>query len=174
MMDGAEKSAIKMVDHDYRSYSSTSMQLPIRRGSPALHNLHQNPKHTLKVLSTSNLHLQTHVLSRKSSHCHWFGPRMSFFSTCTFTSDTLFPQGIGATVAVALAKEGANVVVNYVSPSSKVHAESVAKAIEGTGSRALVVQADLASVQALELLVQKTVEQFGKIDILVSPDRILI
>jgi 3-oxoacyl-[acyl-carrier protein] reductase len=95
---------------------------------------------------------------------------MLYLSNFTLTPDMLFLQGIGASVAVALAKEGANVVVNYVSSSSKVHAESVAKVIEGTGSKALVVQADLASVEALELLVQKTVEQFGKIDILVSLD----
>lgn len=84
------------------------------------------------------------------------------------------PQGIGASAAVALAREGANVVINYVSSSSRVRAESVAKAVEGAGSKALVVQADLASVDALELLVQKTVEQFGKIDILVSVNHLLI
>jgi hypothetical protein len=127
-----------------------------------------------KPLVPAYLHLQTHVLSRKSRHCHRFGPRMSFSSTCTFSPNTLFVQGIGASVAVALAKEGVNVVVNYVSSSSKVHAESVARAVEGAGSRALVVQADLASVEALELLVQKTIEQFGKIDILVSVDHTLI
>jgi len=76
-------------------------------------------------------------------------------------------RGIGASTAVALAKEGANVVVNYVAPSSKVHAESVAKAIQSAGSQALIVQADLGSLEALELIVKKTVEKFGRIDILV-------
>ncbi|KIM19639.1 hypothetical protein M408DRAFT_31050 [Serendipita vermifera MAFF 305830] len=77
-------------------------------------------------------------------------------------------RGIGASVAIALAKEGANVVVNYVSPSSQAHAENVVKTIQSTGSRGLVVQADLASTEALELLVKRTVERFGKIDILVN------
>jgi len=51
-----------------------------------------------------------------------------------------------------------------------VHAESVAKSVEATGSKSLIVQADLASIEALELLVKKTVEKFGKIDILVCFD----
>lgn len=83
-------------------------------------------------------------------------------------------RGIGAATAIALAKEGADIVINYVSPASKVHAESVAKAVQSAGSEALVVQADLASLEALDLLVKKTVERFGKIDILVSTNLDLV
>ena len=79
-------------------------------------------------------------------------------------------RGIGAATAIALAKEGASVVINYVSPSSKVRAENVAKAVQSAGSQALVVQADLASIEALDTLVKETVDRFGKIDILVSSD----
>ncbi|KAG8759473.1 hypothetical protein FRC14_005854 [Serendipita sp. 396] len=77
-------------------------------------------------------------------------------------------RGIGASVAVELARNGANVVINYVSPNSKTRAEEVAKTVEGLGSKALVVQADLAKVQDLENLVNETVAAFGKIDILVN------
>ena len=83
-------------------------------------------------------------------------------------------RGIGAATAIALAKEGANVVINYVSPSSKVRAENVAKAVQSAGSQALVVQADLASIEALDTLVKETVEKFGKIDILVSTDSLFL
>lgn len=76
-------------------------------------------------------------------------------------------RGIGASTAIALAKEGADVVINYVSPSSKVHAETIAKAVQSAGSQALIVQADLGSIEAPELIVKKTVEKFGRIDILV-------
>ncbi|KIM26287.1 hypothetical protein M408DRAFT_313669 [Serendipita vermifera MAFF 305830] len=75
-------------------------------------------------------------------------------------------RGLGAATAVALAKEGANVVINYVSPSSNIHAEGVAKVVQNS-SEALVVQADLASIDSLNTLVKKTIERFGKIDILV-------
>jgi 3-oxoacyl-[acyl-carrier protein] reductase len=77
-------------------------------------------------------------------------------------------QGIGAAVAIALAKEGANVVVNYVSPSSKAQAEQVVKTIEDLGVQALLVQADMASIDDINSLVEDTVGKFGKIDILVN------
>ncbi|KAG8752988.1 hypothetical protein FRC14_006533 [Serendipita sp. 396] len=77
-------------------------------------------------------------------------------------------RGIGAAIAVALAREGADVVVNYVSPSSKSRAEEVAKIIEGLGSKALIVQADLANLEDVNSLVKQTVAAFGKIDILVN------
>ena len=59
-------------------------------------------------------------------------------------------------------------MVNYVSASSKSRAEEVAKAVESRGSKSLVVQANLASLEDIDVLVQKTVAQFGKIDILVN------
>ncbi|KAG8820530.1 hypothetical protein FRB91_000547 [Serendipita sp. 411] len=77
-------------------------------------------------------------------------------------------RGIGAAIAISLAREGANVVVNYVSPTSKSRAEEVAKTIEGFGSKALVVQADLAKLEDLENLVKEAVATFGRIDILVN------
>ncbi|KAG8819026.1 hypothetical protein FRC17_010627, partial [Serendipita sp. 399] len=82
-------------------------------------------------------------------------------------------RGIGAAIAVALAKEGTKVVVNYVSPSSKPKAEEVAKTIEGLGSKALVVQADLANLEDVDTLVKETVAAFGKIDILVNNSAIV-
>ncbi|KAG8807389.1 hypothetical protein FRC17_004486 [Serendipita sp. 399] len=82
-------------------------------------------------------------------------------------------RGIGAAIAVALAKEGARVVVNYVSPSSKSKAEEVAKTIKGLGLKALVVQADLANLEDVDNLVKETVATFGKIDILVNNSAIV-
>ncbi|KAG8818993.1 hypothetical protein FRC17_010637 [Serendipita sp. 399] len=77
-------------------------------------------------------------------------------------------RGIGATIAIELAHQGANVVINYVSPSSKTRAEEVAKSAEAFGSKALVVQADLANLEDLDNLVKQTVATFGRIDILVN------
>lgn len=77
-------------------------------------------------------------------------------------------QGIGAAVAIALAKGGANVVVNYVSPSSQTRAEQVQKTVESYGVQSLLVQADLGSLADIDILVEKTVAKFGKIDILVN------
>ena len=79
-------------------------------------------------------------------------------------------RGIGAGIALALAQQGAHVVVNHVSSSSLSAAQELAASIEklGTGSRALVVRADLASLDQLDDLVKQTVDTFGKIDILVN------
>jgi 3-oxoacyl-[acyl-carrier protein] reductase len=86
-------------------------------------------------------------------------------------------QGIGAAVAIALAQQGASVVIDYVSPSSKALAEGVAKTISelelanGTkvgNGKTLVVQADMAKLEDIDRIVKETVDMFGKIDILVS------
>ncbi|KIM24484.1 hypothetical protein M408DRAFT_26952 [Serendipita vermifera MAFF 305830] len=77
-------------------------------------------------------------------------------------------RGIGAATAIALANEGAHIVINHSASSSKDKAENVARNVRGTGSQALVVQADISSLEEINLLVKKTVEHFGKIDILVN------
>ncbi|CAG8643530.1 3660_t:CDS:2, partial [Acaulospora colombiana] len=77
-------------------------------------------------------------------------------------------RGIGASIAISLAKEGANVVVNYVSPSSKPLAEKVAQEAQSYGPKALVVQANVGSLSDIDKLVKQTVSQFGRIDILVN------
>lgn len=90
---------------------------------------------------------------------------ISFIPLNTYSK---YLQGIGASIAVALAREGANVVVNYVSPSSKSRAEEVAQEVEKHGSKSLIVQANLASLEDIDSLVQQTVSRFGRIDILVN------
>ncbi|KAG8840113.1 hypothetical protein FRB91_006534, partial [Serendipita sp. 411] len=77
-------------------------------------------------------------------------------------------RGIGAAIAIALARQGANIVVNHVSQNSKARAEEVAKAVEDLGPKALVVQADLSQLSDLESLVKQAVATFGKVDILVN------
>lgn len=72
-------------------------------------------------------------------------------------------KGIGKATALRLAQEGASVVINYNSDS-----KAADELVSQIGSdRALAVQADAGNVASLEQLVQKAVEKFGKIDILV-------
>ncbi|KAK1749532.1 hypothetical protein QBC47DRAFT_426742 [Echria macrotheca] len=79
-------------------------------------------------------------------------------------------NGIGAAIAAALARNGANVVINYVSESSAARASAVAAKIEASGARVIVVQADVSTAQGAQQLVNKTLEGFGvqNIDILVN------
>ncbi|KAE8157562.1 hypothetical protein BDV40DRAFT_44625 [Aspergillus tamarii] len=72
-------------------------------------------------------------------------------------------RGIGRSTALALAREGANVIVNYV--SSTAAAEEVVKEIGS--DHAIAIRADVSKGADIEMLVQQTVQRFGKIDILV-------
>lgn len=75
-------------------------------------------------------------------------------------------RGIGRAVAIALAKVGAKVVINYAGNTKA--AEEVCKTITDAGGQAITFQADVADNGAIEALVKKTIEAYGKIDILVN------
>ncbi|MCK9485879.1 MAG: 3-oxoacyl-ACP reductase FabG [Dehalococcoidia bacterium] len=75
-------------------------------------------------------------------------------------------RGIGRATAIALAEEGANVVINYT--SNEDAAKATAAACEQHGVQTLVVQADVANVEDAQRLVKAAEEQFEKIDILVN------
>ena len=74
--------------------------------------------------------------------------------------------GIGRATAIALAREGARVVVNY--RSHREQAEEVVEAIRAGGSQALAIQADVADQAAVEKLIARTADEFGQLDIAVS------
>jgi 3-oxoacyl-[acyl-carrier protein] reductase len=75
-------------------------------------------------------------------------------------------RGIGWAVALALAREGADVAVNY--SSSVKEAGKAAEEIRELGRRCFVIKADVSDKAAVEKMVSETVKQFGKIDILVN------
>ena len=75
-------------------------------------------------------------------------------------------RGIGRAIALALARQGWDVVVNYV--RSRDAAEEVRREIEAAGRRALLVQADVAVRADRERLVREAVGGFGRIDLLVN------
>ena len=75
-------------------------------------------------------------------------------------------RGIGRAIALQLAAEGAKVAINFAGNTAK--AEEVKTAIESQGGEALLVQADVASAEAVDEMVKKVVDAWGKIDILVN------
>lgn len=81
----------------------------------------------------------------------------------------LFVRGIGAGIAIQLARQGARVVVNYTSPRGATAAESVIKEIDQVGSKATLVQADVSKISDLQKLVDAAValSESGKIDLLI-------
>ena len=75
-------------------------------------------------------------------------------------------RGIGKEVALKFAKNGYNVVINYV--SSKTNVEELKEEFESKGVKALVMQADVTDKEAIEEVVKKAIEEFGAIDVLVN------
>jgi NAD(P)-dependent dehydrogenase (short-subunit alcohol dehydrogenase family) len=75
-------------------------------------------------------------------------------------------RGIGQAIAIAMAQAGAKVVVTYV--SRRQEAEEVARQIEATGAQVLVVGVDISQREQVERLFSKTLEAFGRLDVLVN------
>ena len=75
-------------------------------------------------------------------------------------------RGIGKEVAMKFAKNGYNVVTNYV--SDKTDKEKLKKEFEDNNVKALVLKADVSKTEDVENLVSKAISEFGKIDVLVN------
>lgn len=75
-------------------------------------------------------------------------------------------KGIGASIALYLAKEGASVVVNYA--SSKEGADKVVGQITAAGGKAVAVKADVSKADDIKHLFAETKAAFGTVDILVN------
>jgi 3-oxoacyl-[acyl-carrier protein] reductase len=75
-------------------------------------------------------------------------------------------RGIGRAIALALAAEGANVVVNYASSSDA--AQQVVAEITDAGGNAIALQADISQLEQVEALLNNTLEKFSRVDVLVN------
>ncbi|MFO1445866.1 3-oxoacyl-[acyl-carrier-protein] reductase [Bacillus sp. Bva_UNVM-123] len=75
-------------------------------------------------------------------------------------------RGIGREIALELARQGADVVVNY--SGSEERANNVVAEIKALGRNAFVYQCNVADSEAVANMVKETIETFGKIDILVN------
>lgn len=74
--------------------------------------------------------------------------------------------GIGQGIAVAMAREGAAVVVDYVGRPGA--ADDTVHQIQQAGGKVLAVEADVSNPDQVNSLVQQTVQQFGRLDIFVN------
>ncbi len=75
-------------------------------------------------------------------------------------------RGIGREIAIALAREGADVVINY--RSSDENADELAREVEGLGDRAWVYSADVSDMNQVNEMKKSVEKHMGKIDILVN------
>ena len=74
-------------------------------------------------------------------------------------------SGVGAATAELFAKEGAKVVITA---RRLPQLEEVAEKIRANGGEVLVVQADVSKAEDAENIVAKTIEAYGKVDVLVN------
>ncbi len=83
-------------------------------------------------------------------------------------------SGIGQSIAIRLAEEGCNIVINYRSSPDAAEdtrrqaMEKACKDIEVCGVKALLVKGDVSKEEDVLSMVQQTLEHFGQIDILVN------
>lgn len=75
-------------------------------------------------------------------------------------------RGIGKAIALRLAKEGYNIVVNYA--RSKEAALQTASEIEALGRKALVVKANVGKVEKIQEMFAQIDEAFGRVDVLIN------
>jgi glucose 1-dehydrogenase len=75
-------------------------------------------------------------------------------------------SGIGQAIAVKLAQEGANVVINYA--GSAEGAQETLRQVEAAGTQGAIVQADVSRLDAVQNLIEQGWSKFGCVDILVN------
>ena len=76
-------------------------------------------------------------------------------------------SGIGRAVALAFAREGADIALSYLD-AEESDATETARVVEEAGQRAVKLPGDLSDPQQCRLLVQRAVQEFGRLDILVN------
>ena len=75
-------------------------------------------------------------------------------------------QGIGQSIALRLAREGAHVVIDYVGHPED--ADGTLKQVEAAGAKGIIVLADVSNLEAVQNLVEQAWKAFGSADILVN------
>ena len=76
-------------------------------------------------------------------------------------------SGIGRAVAIAFAREGADVLISYL-PEEEQDAQQVRGEIEKAGRTALLVPGDISAAEHCRTIIARAVEEFGRVDILVN------
>jgi glucose 1-dehydrogenase len=74
--------------------------------------------------------------------------------------------GIGKSIVLALAREGANIVIDYIANPEAT--EDLEKQVAALGDTAIGVEADVSKVNDLQKLVDAAVKQFGRLDVMVN------
>ncbi|WP_316805630.1 SDR family oxidoreductase [Pedobacter nototheniae] len=77
-------------------------------------------------------------------------------------------SGIGKAIAIAFAREGADVLISYLSDEEDFDAKDTAKYVEAENQKAILVKGDIRSEKHCKKIIDIAVKSFGQIDILVN------
>src|SRR6202451_1353376 len=75
-------------------------------------------------------------------------------------------SGIGLAIVLELARQGANIIIDYVAHPEAT--EALEQQVHALGDRAIGVKADVSQVSELQNLVASAVKEFGRVDIMVN------
>ena len=77
-------------------------------------------------------------------------------------------QGLGRCTATTLHAAGANVVINYFDDAGGMNRQRADETVTALGERAMAVAADVRSVPEITQMIDRTIQQFGRLDIVVN------
>lgn len=77
-------------------------------------------------------------------------------------------SGIGRAVAIAFAREGADVLISYLADAEDKDAEETADYIRKAGRKAILMKGDITNEEQCRAIVEKAVDEFGQIDVLIN------
>ncbi|HWY32639.1 MAG TPA: SDR family NAD(P)-dependent oxidoreductase, partial [Candidatus Acidoferrum sp.] len=75
-------------------------------------------------------------------------------------------SGIGLAIVLELARQGANIIIDYVAHPEAT--EALEQQVHALGDRAIGVKADVSQVSELQNLIASAVKEFGRVDIMVN------
>ena len=77
-------------------------------------------------------------------------------------------SGIGRAVAIAYAREGADVLISYLNEREDADARETARHVEAAGRRCVLVPGDIADAAHCRAVIDRAVREFGRVDVLVN------
>ncbi|MCP1999777.1 glucose 1-dehydrogenase [Nitrobacter winogradskyi] len=77
-------------------------------------------------------------------------------------------SGIGRAVAIAYAREGADILISYLNEQEDADARETARHVEAAGRRCVLVSGDISEAAHCRAIIDRAVAEFGRIDILVN------
>ncbi len=77
-------------------------------------------------------------------------------------------SGIGRAVAIAYAREGADLLISYLNEQEDEDARETARQVEAAGGRCVLVRGDIAEAVHCRAIIDRAMQEFGRIDILVN------